>query len=392
MKNTIQSNLKLLAVIFSAAILNACGSEEAKAEEKHHEDGQALELNEAQFKSAGIQIGKIEMRNLSSVVQCNGVLDVPPQNLVSISLPIGGNLKSTELLQGMKVRKGQVIAVFEHPDYIQLQQEYIQAKSALEYSEMEYKRQEELNKEQVTSQKIFQKTKSEFLSLKAQVNGLEKKLEQLGISRAELDKGNITNTITITSPINGYVTKVNVNIGKYVNPNDVAFEIVDTEHLHAELTVYEKDVTKIKAGQVIRFNLSNENGNERTAKVHLIGREISAERTIRIHGHLDKEDVELLPGMYINAVIEIGENKTLSLPEKSIVQNAGKNYIFIKTNSQHKNEYAFKMVEVNVGVSESGFTEVILPKDVPTTADIVVNGAYDLLSKIFNSEEEGHAH
>ncbi len=391
MKN-IKSTLKVLAVLFSAIILNACGSEEAEATEEHHEDEQAVELNEAQFKNADIQIGKIEMRNLSSVVQCNGVLDVPPQNLVSISLPIGGNLKSTELLQGMKVSKGQIIAVFEHPDYVQLQQEYIQAKSALEYSEMEYKRQEELNKEQVTSQKSFQKTKSDFLSLKAQVTGLEKKLEQLGISTSQLDKGNITNTITITSPINGYVTKVNVNIGKYVNPNDVAFEIVDTEHLHAELTVYEKDITKIKVGQVIRFSLSNENGNQRTAKVHLIGREISAERTIRIHGHLDKEDVELLPGMYIKAVIEVGENKTMSLPEKAIVQNAGKNYIFIKMTSQHADEYEFKMIEINVGISENGFTEVTLPKDVPANADVVVNGAYDLLSKLFNSEDEEHGH
>ncbi len=388
MKINIISTLKSIAVLCSGLLLNSCGNEEAVVAEEHHEDEQTVQLTAAQYKSADIQLGKVELRNLSNVIQCNGVLDVPPQNLVSISLPIGGNLKSTELLQGMKVSKGQVIAVFEHPDYVQLQQEYIQAKSALDFSENEYNRQAELNKEQVTSQKSFQKTKADYLSQKALVLGLEKKLEQLGISVAQMDKGNITNTIIITSPINGYVTKVNVNIGKYLNPNDVAFEIVDTEHLHAELTVYEKDITKIKTGQTIHFSLPNENGNERSAKVHLIGREISSDRTVRIHGHLDKEDIELLPGMYIKARIEVGENKTLSLPEKAIVQNAGKNYIFIKINSEHKDEFAFKMIEVEVGVSENGFTEVMLPKDVSLSADVVVNGAYDLLSKLFNSEEE----
>ncbi len=388
MKNNILSTLKLMAVLGSALLLNSCGNEEAVVAEEHHEDEQTVELTAAQYKSADIQLGKVELRNLSNVIQCNGVLDVPPQNLVSISLPIGGNLKSTELLQGMKVSKGQIIAVFEHPDYVQLQQEYIQAKSALDFSETEYNRQAELNKEQVTSQKSFQKTKADYLSEKALVLGLEKKLEQLGISAAQMEKGNITNTISITSPINGYVTKVNVNIGKYLNPNDVAFEIVDTEHLHAELTVYEKDITKIKTGQTIHFSLPNENGNERGAKVHLIGREISSDRTVRVHGHLDKEDIELLPGMYIKARIEVGENKTLSLPEKAIVQNAGKNYIFIKINSKHKDEFAFEMMEVEVGVSENGFTEVMLPKDVSPSADVVVNGAYDLLSKLFNSEEE----
>jgi cobalt-zinc-cadmium efflux system membrane fusion protein len=388
MKNSIKSTLQFIAILGSILLLNSCGNEEPVVAEETQQDEQKVQLSAAQYKSADIQLGKVELRNLSSVIQCNGVLDVPPQNLVSISLPIGGNLKSTELLQGMKVSKGQIIAVFEHPDYVQLQQEYIQAKSTLDFGEIEYQRQTELNKEQVTSQKSFQKTKADYLSQKALVLGLEKKLEQLGISVAQMEKGNITNTITITSPINGYVTKVNVNIGKYLNPNDVAFEIVDTEHLHAELTVYEKDITKIKVGQVIRFSLPNENGNERGAKVHLIGREISSDRTVRVHGHLDQEDIELLPGMYIKASIEVGENKTLSLPEKAIVQNAGKNYIFIKMNSENKDEFAFKMIEVAVGVSENGFTEVMLPKDVSPSADVVVNGAYDLLSKLFNSEEE----
>ena len=405
MKINIKSTIKLLVITTSLTFLSACGNKKTETkEEPKEEQKQIVEFTEAQFKSANIQFGKIEMRNLSSVIQCNGVLDVPPQNLVSISLPIGGILKSTELLQGMKVTKGQVIAVFEHLDYIQLQQEYIQAKANLEYSEAEYKRQEDLNKENVNSQKIFQKTKADFLSLKAQVAGLQKKLEQLGILTSELDKGNISNSITIKSPINGYVTKVNINIGKYANPNDVVFEIVDTEHLHAELTVYEKDITKIKVGQVIRFSLANENGNERTAKVHLIGREISADRTVRIHGHLDKEDIELLPGMYIKAVIEIGENKTASLPDKAIVQNGGKNYIFIKADDEEKESmkeeekksetkeeekgFVFKMVEVSVGASENGFTEITVPKEINNTTEIVVNGAYDLLAKMFNAEEE----
>lgn len=385
MKNNIMNTLKLLMFSIGLLSINACSNSEDETKETHTEEvKQNIELTEAQFKNADIQFGKIEMRNLSSVIECNGTLDVPPQNLVSISLPVGGILKSTVLLQGMKVSKGDVIAVFEHPDYIQLQQEYIQAEANLEYSEVEYKRQQDLNKENVNSQKTLQKTKADYLSLQAQVSGLRKKLEQLGISSSQLTQGNISSSITIVSPINGYVTKVNVNIGKYVNPNDIVFEIVDTEHLHAELTIYEKDITKIKVGQTIRFSLSNENGNERTAKVHLIGREISLDRTVRIHGHLDKEDTELLPGMYIKAVVEVGENKTASLPEKAIVQNEGKNFIFIKAGNTH----TFKMLEITTGISENGFTEVILSKELSANSEVVLNGAYELLSKMFNSEEE----
>ncbi len=390
--NTLKIKSLILLFVILSFLFTSCGNKEkAEAPEGHHDqENETIQFTEAQYKTAGIQFGKIEMRSLSGVIPCNGVLDAPPQNLVSVSIPVGGILKTTELLQGMRVKKGQVIAVFEHPDYIQMQQEYIQARAGLEFSEAEYKRQEELNKENVNSRKTVQKSKADYLTLKAQASGLQKKLELMGVPLSQLEKGNIINSITIKSPINGYVTKVNVNIGKFVNPNDIIFEIVDTEHLHAELIVYEKDITKIKAGQVIRFSLSNEKGNERTAKVHLVGREINADRSIRIHGHLDVEDPELLPGMYINGVIETGSNKTASLPEKAIVQNAGKNYIF--TRAGKRNEYEFTPVEISTGISENGYTEVIVPKGFDTNAEIVTNGAYDLLSKKFNSEEEGHAH
>jgi len=152
MKNIPSSTLKIIAFLSGAILLNSCANETTTVAEEHHHSAQTVELNAAQYKSADIKTGKAELRNLSNVIACNGVLDVPPQNLISISLPIGGNLKSTELLQGMKVSKGQVIAVFEHPDYVQLQQEYIQAKSALDFSEIEFQRQADLNKEQVTSQ------------------------------------------------------------------------------------------------------------------------------------------------------------------------------------------------------------------------------------------------
>lgn len=371
-------------------VFYSCGGTATATKVEHHEDAQTVELTPAQLKNADIKLGQITDRNLSSVIQCSGILDVPPQNLVSISLPIGGNLKSTTLLQGMKVKKGELIAVFEHPDYVQVQQEYIQAKSNLDYQYAEFKRQEELNKEQVASQKTFQKTKADYYSLKAQVQGLEKKLDQLGITPSQLLKGNISNSISIYSPINGYVTKVHVNIGKYINPNDVAFEIVDTEHLHAELTIYEKDITKIKVGQTIRFSLPNENGLERLAKVHLIGREISSDRSVRIHGHLDQEDTELLPGMYIKAQVEIGEHTTLAVPDKAVVQNGGKNYIFVQIPSEHKGGYSFRMTEVETGISENGFTEIALPKGVLRTDAVVFNGSYDLMAKLFNSDEEGH--
>lgn len=383
MKKTIIIN-KILAFVFTLVLISSCGNklEEPKQEEHHEEEASLVKLTPEQIKIINLKLGKIEMKDLSGAIKVNGMLDVPPQNLVSISAPMGGFVKSTELLQGMKVTKGQTIVVMQHPDYIQMQQDFLETKSQLEYLELEYKRQLELSKDNVNSLKTLQQAKSQYEGMLAKNAGVKSKLMMLGINGEKLTSQTIQNSITITSPISGYVTSVNVNIGMYVNPTDVMFKIVDTEHLHAELTVFEKDVPKIKLGQKVRFTLANETA-ERTATVYLIGREINADRTVRVHCHLDKEDLDLLPGMYLKAYVEAGTQSLAALPSEAIVNFEGKDYVFI---SEKKPNY-FKMLEVTKGISELGYTEVLMKEGLNNESFIVINGAYDILAKIKNSEE-----
>lgn len=385
--------IKTIAFFLLALLAVSCGSKpEETKEEAHHGDAEnTVELTDEQCSVVGLTLGRIEQKALSGAIKVNGMLDVPPQNLVSISTPMGGFLKSTELLQGLKVKKGAVIAVIQNADFIQLQQDYVDTKSQLEYLEAEYKRQQELSRENVNSQKTLLQSKTQYQSMMAKVSGLKARLDLLGINAGQLASGNFQNTITLYAPISGYVTQVNVNIGMFVNPTDVMFKIVDTEHLHAELTVFEKDVLKLKIGQKVRFTLANEM-TERIATVYLIGREIGPDRTVRIHCHLDKEDEELLPGMYLKAYVEAGTEDVSALPDKAVVGFEGNSYIFIQVPSDEKGAKHFKMIPVTTGVSELGYTEVILPKDFNNQTEIVINGAYDVLSKLKNSEGEGHAH
>ena len=234
----------------------------------------------------------------------------------------------------------------------------------------------------------MQLAKSQYEGMLAKNAGLKSKLMMLGINGEKLASQTMQNSITINSPISGYVTHVNVNIGMYVNPTDVMFKIVDTEHLHAELTVFEKDVPKIKLGQKVRFTLAKET-DERTATVYLIGREISSDRTVRIHCHLDKEDLDLLPGMYLKAYVEAGTQRLSALPNEAIVNFEGKDYVFVA----EKEANHFKMLEVTKGISELGYTEIVTKEGLNNESLIVINGAYDILAKIRNSEEEGgHGH
>ena len=396
---------------FLALVISGCnnGTEKALEDEGHHEDAEnVVEVTEAQMKNAGVALGTIEKKQISGTIKVNGVLDVPPQQLISISAPLGGFLKSTELLEGSRVKKGQAIATIENLDFIQMQQDYLEAKSSFELAKADYERQQELAKENVNSEKTLQQAKSNFTTWQAKFSGLKEKLKVLNLNAASIEEGNLRSTINLYSPINGYVTEVNVNVGKYVNSTDVLFEIVDTEHLHAELIVFEKDVPKLKIGQKVRFTLANES-TERMATVYLIGREISADRTIQIHCHIDKEDKELLPGMYLNALVEAGGSLVPALPDEAIIDYQGKKYIFIAAGEgkedakeheegngeaeHHEEGKHFTMVPVEIGNSELGYTEIASLDSISKESQVVIKGAYALLSKMKNSEEEGgHAH
>jgi len=395
------SSLLCILLLFSCGEAN---NEETVEEEHHQEEENTIELTEKQFRTAGIELGTIESKQISGTIKVNGQLDVPPQQKVSVSVPLGGFLKNTPLLQGTRVKKGQLIATIENLEFVQLQQDYLEAEGQLEFAETDYRRQQELARENVAAQKTLQQAKNSFTSWSSKVSGLREKLRILKINTENLRQGKISGELNLYSPINGYVTEVNVNVGRFVNPTDVIFEIVDTEHLHAELTVFEKDVPKLKIGQKVRFTLANET-KERLATVYLLGREIGPDRTIRIHCHIEDEDTNLLPGMYLKAVVETGGIEVPALPDQAIIDFQGKKYIFYQmegqphtalkdeSNEEHNAEYHFVMFEIQTGNSELGFTEVVFPENFPVdTAKIAVKNAYAILSKMKNSEDEGHGH
>jgi cobalt-zinc-cadmium efflux system membrane fusion protein len=396
------------SLIAMSLLLGACGEvqEENEVQEHHDEVEDLVELTHAQYKTAGIELGKIEMRTISGTIPASGMLDVPPQSKVSISAPMGGFVKSTDLLQGSRVEKGQVVAVMQYQDYIQLQQDYLENISQLEFLKSEYERQKELSKENVNARKSLEQAEANYNTTKSTVEGLKAKLLITNINIANLEKGDIQNTINLYSPISGYVTKVNTNIGAFVNPSDVLLEIVNTEQLHVELTIFEKDVPLLKVNQRVIFTLANEN-THRVASVHLIGREISADRSVQVHCHIEKQDRELIPGMYLRAIIETDSAHVLSVPEESIVHFEGKEFIFIENKEDHEGEHDhegekeenreeknhFKMIEVKTGETELGFIEVKLPEGFDMNSKIVIKGAFSLLAKMKNVEEEGgHVH
>jgi membrane fusion protein, heavy metal efflux system len=369
--------------ILPVLLLVACGSKSAKEEvATTGNTANTIILTEAQLKNAAITTGKMEQKEISSILKLNGKIDVPPQNMISVSVPLGGYLKSTKLLPGMQISKGQVIAIVEDQQYIQLQQDYLTAKSKISFLKNEYERQKELNQSQSSSDKVYQLAEAEYYGQRVLISALAEKLKLAGINPARLNENTIARSVNVYSPINGFVSKVNVNIGKYVSPTEVLFELINPADIHLALKVFEKDLDKIFIGQQLLAYTNNKPANKHSCEVLLVGKDLSADRSTDIHCHFEKYDKSLVPGTYMNAEIEVKNRLAFVLPENAIVRFEGKQYIFIK-----EVEHRFVMTAIETGITENGYTEV-LSVSKPSYQEVVTKGAYALLMALRNKSDE----
>lgn len=371
-----------MLVLFFAVQCNQ--KEETIVKPTAPKDETTVKLTDAQLKNTTIETMPLSEKNISTVLKINGKIDVPPQNLVSVSVPLGGYLKNTNLLPGMRVNKGQVIAVIENPQFIQLQQDYLMAKSKLHFAELDYNRQKKLNQSQASSDKVMQMAQSEMNSQRIMMNTLAEQLRLVNINSGSLTSGNIRKSVPVYSTINGFVSKVNVNIGKFVNPSDVLFELINPNDIHLNLKVYEKDLQMLKIGQRFTANTNTQPEKKYYGEIILISKDINADGTADVHCHFEQYDQNLTPGMYMNAEVETETSFSNALPEESIVNFEGKDYVFVEEKKQ-----TYKMIPVTLGEAENGFIQIKNIEDFKNRK-IVSKNAYTLLMKLKNmaSEEE----
>lgn len=368
--------------LFILLLLTGCGHTSSDTQTNEQETNtKSITLTDAQKKNSTISIGSLLQKDLSEIIKVHGKIDVPPQNLISVSIPMGGFLVSSDLLPGMHVKKGQVIAVLEDQQYIQLQEDYLTTKVRLEQAEADFIRQRDLNESKAGSDKVFEKAKAEYQSLKVILRSLAEKLELLHINAKTLTEQSLSRRVKIYAPFNGFVSKVFVNIGKYVNPSDVLFELVNPKDIHVNLHVFEKDIVKLSIGQNLIVYTNSNPDKKYPCEILLISKDISTDGTAEVHCHFEQYDQTLIPGMYMNADISVDHSHVMCLPEESIVSFEGKQYIFLK---EHNDSYTIK--DIQTGIRDKGFVQILNPEDLQKKS-IVIKGAYSLLLQSKKSAE-----
>lgn len=388
MKNTVNNFTKVISITSILLLLTltliSCNSKE-KSETVttdasiENVDGDAINITENQFKSGGMELGKIAMQQFNTVVNANGMFAVPPQNQADVSAYFAGYVKDIKLLPGHAVKKGQVLFTIENPEYVQAQQNFLEAKGRLSYLKSDYERQKELVADNVTSQKNFLKAESEYTVTLAQYQSLKMKLGLMNINPNTLTGENIRSVISVTSPISGYATTVNASKGMYLNPSDIAITVTNTDNLHIELKIFEKDLPMVKTGQQINVRLQNDMDNVYKGVVHLVNKAINAQnRTVDVHGDLvNEKEIQLFaPGMYIEAEILTTSAEYPALPSEAVANIDNDFFVLVKEDNTK-----FKRVLVKIGATNNGFTQILNATDFKPNAEFLTKGAFNLITE-----------
>jgi cobalt-zinc-cadmium efflux system membrane fusion protein len=357
------------------------------------EDGE-LHLSDQKFKSLGIKLDTIPIRPLSGLVTANGQLEVPPQHEATVTAILGANVTSIQVIEGDKIEKGQVLATLAHPNFTQLQTAYVKAFYQMQFLEKEYNRQKKLYEESVGSGKVFQQTEADYQSIKGEVRGYEAQLKLLQMDPQKIRSGELYENIPVISPIDGYIEKVKIQIGQYVDPQKEMFMIVNIEHIHADLMVFEKDAHKVKKGQDILFTVESAPGITLSAKIYSVGKQFEQNpKAIHVHAEIeDKKDL-LIPGMYINGRIHTEGELVNALPEEAIIERDGRDYVFSASSHEEngETEWEFKLIEVRTGLINDGWVEIKLLQPLAEGTLIAWDNAYYLISEMNKGETE-HGH
>ena len=351
---------------------------------KEESTSRGVELSDEQIKAIGLVTGSIEQRNLKSTLKVNGKLTLPPQNQAQVSILTGGIVKTINVTEGIFVKQGQTLATIVNNEVIQLQQDYLENKSQLVYLNTEFKRQKELQEDRINATKILQQVQNELSIEQAKQKGLQTKLQLQGINAANISTANFTNRIAVTAPISGFIHHINLTMGKFADANTILFDIVDNRFLHLDLTLFEKDIAKVKIGNKIMFTDVNDLSHTHPATIFSLNKSFEDnQQAILAHAKIEGQTETLLPGMYVEARIQIEDYKTTSLPGDAVVSNGDEHYIYIEIKKNH-----YKQIAVKTGVTDLGFTEILPLEEIPEGAKVVTKGAYYLLSQLTKGSGE----
>ena len=366
-------NISVKLILIAAATMVA-GCSDSTDKEEESNSVHLIQISHEQFKAEQMQLGNAVMHPFTQVFKTNGIVTASPQSKAYVYSYISGIIKSISVNLGSYVRKGQELCTIESKEFISIQQQYLESLAKFKATESDYQRVKSLYNEKISSQKAFLAIESEYKMLIAKIKALKAELKILNVNLKNLEDGNFETYLPVLSPIEGYITLQNCNLGQFVDSQKLLMKIIDNRNLQLHFFVYQETVSKLQTGQMLDIFSPDNSENIYTGKITSIGKSIDPEtKSIKCIAELkDNLRQVFITGMYFQVEVIIDTLNAKAIPSEAIFKTGNKYYVLVKE-KQDNNSLFFRKEEVKTGVVSSGFTQIIGDESLN---DVLIKGTY----------------
>ena len=294
-----------LLMLLAMVMVISCGNDK-KSNKEENATSEKVETEKGEEEADADADPAPDLSKTVNVVRVTGTLALDPQNRAEVSPIASGVVRCITTREGIRVRRGQVVAYIENTQIVELQRQYLTAVNELSAAKTELARQHTLMKQEAGVLKTLQQAESAYAIANAQVVGIGRQLSQLGVNPSSISAGKLTTLIPVTSPISGIVGKVKISMGNFVDISTSLMTVVNNVNLHCDLKVFEKDLPKVRIGQMVNLTLTNAPEVTFRAKIYDINSAFDNDsKSVTVHARIiDHPSTKLLPDMFINGVIE----------------------------------------------------------------------------------------
>ena len=237
----------------------------------------------------------------ASFFPCKGNLVIPAADIVLVTLPSNGLLKSVQFQAGCFVKKGQILATIENIEFLKLQQLYLEAKSELFFFGEDLKRQGGLAVENATSVKRMQQAQRDYQTSEIRCRSLEKQLALIGFNTDSLDADRLSSTIDLRAPVSAYVDKIALHAGSQISAGETIFVLVRKYEPVISFELPEKFYPQLKTGKEIVFFFPGDSLDFYKARLTFINRQADvSNHLIKAWAVPLKSAPRLVPGMEVS--------------------------------------------------------------------------------------------
>ena len=335
-------------------------------QEEAAEEAPQVEITPEQRQLIGVKTVKVSLKPLQKVIRTVGRIEADERKLATINTKIEGWIEKLYVdYTGRYVKKGEPLAEIYSPELLATQQEFIstlkwagkqtgtaQTPDAT-HSGHDHSSQATGNEPVSELQKMLTKDAG------AALDAARQRLRLWDISEKQIkhieQTGKAVRTLTLYSPVSGFVTQKMAVQGMKVMPGEKLFDIADLSTLWIIADIYEYELSFVRVGQPARITLSYFPGRELSSQIDYIYPTISADtRTTKVRLTLPNPGGRLKPQMFTNVEIRINLGKRLVVPESAVIDTGTSQVVYVD-----RGDGAFEPREVQLGLRADGAVEVL---------------------------------